>query len=62
MPNTDVKCNHCGRSMPYGKDYLVIDWRYMTYEDMEEHSEREAEFCKKCAALILLAVRRHSKT
>lgn len=56
----EVTCNHCGCDMSDGQDYLVIDWRYFR-NDHEEHGEREAEFCKKCTPLVLLAVRRHIK-
>lgn len=55
---TDVQCNHCGKYMAYGETYLVVSWMYMTHQDLEQHDEREAEFCKKCATLPLLSIHR----
>lgn len=58
---TEVECNHCGKPIPYNENYLVATWMYMSLQDLECHEEREAEFCKKCATLIILAIRRHVK-
>lgn len=58
---TEVKCNHCGRLLKYNECYLVISWMYMTHQNLEAHDDRVAEFCKRCSALVQLAVHRHVK-
>ena len=59
---TEVTCNHCGRPLKYNECYLVISWMYMHPNGLEAHDERVGEFCKRCSALVQLAVQRHVKT